>query len=93
MDPLGAKRTPRQRLYTGPKAERNRREAIVGAPDFYKMCRSGTEVLQLCGKSLRELAKPSSYGEPKVIGAFLLQPHVARVIVGEFHNQHALVFG
>jgi hypothetical protein len=63
-----------------------------GEPDFYKMCRSGTEVLQLCGKSLRELAKPSSYGEPEVIGAFLLQPHVARVIVGEFHNQHALVF-
>ena len=28
-----------------------------------------------------------------MIGAFLLQPHVARVIVGEFDNEHALVFG
>ena len=39
------------------------------------------------------MRKPSSYGEPEVIRAFLLQPHVARVIVGEFHNQHALVLG
>ncbi len=66
---------------------------VVDAPHFYKCAHRERRTLQVCGKSLRELAKPSAHGEPEVIGAFLLQPHMARVIVGEFHNQHALVLG
>ena len=27
-----------------------------------------------------------------MIGAFLLQPHVTRMVVGQFNDQHALVF-
>jgi hypothetical protein len=45
------------------------------------------------GVESRELAKLSSDGQPEMISAFLLQPHVPRVIVRQFHDQRAFVFG
>ena len=42
---------------------------------------------------LGALAQPPSHGEPHVIRAFLLQPHVPRVIVGELHDQRPCMFG
>jgi len=40
----------------------------------------------------REPASLPSHRKTEVIRAFLLQPHMARVIVRQFHDQHALVF-
>ena len=42
---------------------------------------------------LRELAKPFSNSQTEMIGAFLLQPHVARVIVGELDDQRSRRLG
>ena len=42
---------------------------------------------------LRTLTQTTPYGETHVVRAFLLQPHVPRVIVGELHDQRSCVFG
>jgi hypothetical protein len=34
-----------------------------------------------------------THGETEVIGAFLLQPDVARVVVGQLHDEHARLLG
>ena len=42
---------------------------------------------------MRGLTQETTHGEAQMVGAFLLKPHVPRVIVGELHDQRALVLG
>ena len=67
------------------------------AGEFYKVCVvENSDVTSFVGTGLAgcsgELAKLSSDREPEMIRAFLLQPHVTRMVVGQFNDQHALVF-
>ena len=79
---------------TSKSPEKSSRDHDRRAGAFYKVCTLRTENLTSSSKlASGELAKLSSDRQPEVIRAFLLQPHVTRMIVGQFDDQHALVFG
>jgi hypothetical protein len=78
------------------RASKNRGKspsAFVASLSFLQCVQVANVGVTSLWKSSCELPQPSSDREPQVIGALLLQPYVTRVIVSEFHNQHALVLG